>query len=122
MPRILIAEDDEAVREFLTRGLKSRGHEVSVAADGLEALDRLGRQSFDLLLTDIVMPLMDGIELSLKAAKDYPGLRIILMTAYAAERQRAHNLDVLAHEVVNKPFGLDQICRAIDKALGAAQS
>lgn len=122
MPRILIAEDEEAVREFFVRGLKGRGHEVTAVGDGIEALEQLGRQQFDLLLTDIVMPLMDGIELSLKAAKDFPELRIILMTGYAAERQRAHNLDVLAHEVISKPFSLEQICEAIEKALAGGDA
>jgi CheY-like chemotaxis protein len=117
MARILIAEDDEAIREFLRRGLALRGHDVAAVGDGLAALEALRQKSFDLLITDIVMPLMDGLELSLAAARDYPALRIILMTGYAAERQRAHNLDALVHDVVSKPFSLDQMAAAVTKAL-----
>ena len=71
------------------------------------------------LLTDIVMPRIDGVALALKAAKEYPALRIVLMTGYAAERERAHNLDALVHAVVSKPFTLEEICDAIDAALAA---
>ncbi|HLB07054.1 MAG TPA: response regulator [Alphaproteobacteria bacterium] len=117
MARILIAEDEEAIREFLRRGLALRGHDVAAVGDGLAALEALRQKSFDLLITDIVMPLMDGLELSLAAARDYPALRIILMTGYAAERQRAHNLDALVHDVVSKPFSLDQMAAAVTKAL-----
>ena len=65
------------------------------------------------------MPGMDGIALALKATKDHPDMAILLMTGYAAERQRAHNLDELIHEVVAKPFTLKQICAAADDALVA---
>jgi CheY-like chemotaxis protein len=118
MARVLIAEDDTAVREFVRRALTHGGHEVAVAHDGLDALDHLNNsEEFDLLITDIVMPGLDGIELALKAAKDYPQTAILMMTGFAAERQRAHNLDELIHEVVPKPFSLKQICDAAEDAL-----
>ena len=65
------------------------------------------------------MPRIDGVALALKAAKEYPALRTVLMTGYAAERERAHNLDALVHAVVSKPFTLEEICDAIDAALAA---
>lgn len=117
MARILVAEDDKAVREFVTRALAHGGHEVITADDGLEALTLLHEESFDLLVTDIVMPNLDGIALALKVTKDYPGMPVLLMTGYAAERQRAHNLDVLIHDVVTKPFTLREICEAAEEAL-----
>jgi two-component system cell cycle response regulator CpdR len=86
-------------------------------ADGLGALERLGVEDFDLLLTDIVMPGLDGIALALKASKDFPALRILLMTGYAAERQRAHNIEALVHRVIAKPFTLVEICDAVEKEL-----
>jgi two-component system cell cycle response regulator CpdR len=117
MAKILVAEDDSAVSAFVNRALTHAGHAVTAVPDGLAALDRLAGDSFDLLLTDIVMPGLDGIALALKASKDYPDMRILLMTGFAAERQRAHNLEALIHRVIAKPFTLDEICAAVDDAL-----
>lgn len=119
MARVLIAEDDVAVREFVRRALVHSGHDVATANDGIDALGTLKDETFDLLITDIVMPGMDGIALALKATKEHPEMAILLMTGYAAERQRAHNLDELIHEVVPKPFTLKQICEAAADALVA---
>ncbi|MEE9300153.1 MAG: response regulator [Alphaproteobacteria bacterium] len=117
MARVLVADDEASVREFIVRALRTRGHQVTVAGDGAEALERLEQKSYDLLLTDIVMPVLDGIALALKASKEYPSLRIILMTGFAAELQRVRNLDALFQGLITKPFGLDEICDAVDKAL-----
>ena len=117
MARILIAEDDTAVREFVGRALTHGGHYVDTVEDGLEALDALSEQDYDLLITDIVMPGLDGIALALKVTKEKPDMAILLMTGYAAERLRAHNLDALIHQVVAKPFSLRQICDAAEEAL-----
>ncbi len=121
MARILVAEDERAVREFVLRALNHQGHEVVAVEDGLQALEALDRESFDLLLTDIVMPGMDGIALALRLRRDRPDLPILLMSGYAAERQRAHNLDALIHNVVAKPFTLREICAAVDSALVAGR-
>ena len=119
MARILVAEDDKAVREFVKRALSHRGHDVTAVDDGSQALEALREQEFDLLLTDIVMPEMDGIALAQKVSRDRPDLPILFMSGYAAERQRAHDLDVLNHQVIPKPFTLKQICDAIDGLLAA---
>ncbi|USG61064.1 response regulator [Sneathiella marina] len=121
MARILVAEDEGALREFVSRALTHHGHEVSVAEDGAVALDMLAKDpTFDLLLTDIMMPIMDGIALALKVTKENPKLKILMMTGYAAERQRAHNLDSLIHDVIAKPFTLSEICEKVDEALASA--
>lgn len=118
MARILIAEDDAAVQSFVSRALIHRGHDVQAVEDGVQALEVLGEdQDFDLLITDIVMPGLDGIGLALKVARDYPELPVLLMTGYSAERQRAHNLDELICDVVTKPFSLKQICDAAEQTL-----
>ncbi|PCJ59399.1 MAG: response regulator [Rhodospirillaceae bacterium] len=117
MARILVAEDDESVRQFVARALTHGGHEVTVSENGLLALDRLAAESYDLLLTDILMPGMDGIALALKASKENPDMPILLMTGYAAEKQRAHNLNVLIYRVISKPFTLKGICDVVDDAL-----
>ncbi len=117
MPRILVAEDDGAVREFVARALERQGHEVTSVADGSAALAELGAGRYDLLLTDIVMPGLDGIALSLKVAKTHPDLPIVLMSGYAAERQRAYNLDTLIRRVVAKPFTLKEIAAVVRETL-----
>ena len=119
MARMLLAEDEEALRAFVSRALAQDGHEVLATADGGEALDALTREQgrFDLLLTDIRMPVMDGIALALAAARDYPELTILLMTGYADQRERAHGLDALIHDVIAKPFSLSDIRKAVAEAL-----
>ncbi len=82
-------------------------------------LPRSAAARFDLLLSDIVMPGLDGIALALKAGKDYPAMKILLMSGYATERQRAHNLEALAHRVVAKPFTLAEICAAVATTLAS---
>ncbi len=120
MARILIAEDDVAVQSFVSRALEHRGHEVTAVDDGVQALESLSGNAFDLLITDIVMPGLDGIGRALKVARDLPSLPVLLMSGYSAERQRAHNLDELICRVVPKPFTLKEICDAAEQALDEA--
>jgi CheY-like chemotaxis protein len=117
--RILIAEDEVSVRSLVTRALETEGHDVAEAADGAEALDMLTRAhgGFDLLLADIKMPIMDGIALALAAARDFPKLKIVLMTGYADQRERAAGLEGLVHGVIAKPFTIADIRFAIAIAL-----
>jgi two-component system cell cycle response regulator CpdR len=126
MARILIAEDEEALRSFIARALIQDGHTVTTAKDGAEALDVLTRErgAFELLLTDIRMPVMDGIALALAAARDHPAVTIMLMTGFADQRERAHGLDALIHDVIAKPFSLATIRSAVNGALiaGAARA
>jgi two-component system cell cycle response regulator CpdR len=119
MARILIAEDEEALRVLCARALSTDGHEVVAACDGSDALDALIRDNgrFDLLLADIRMPIMDGIALALAAARDFPSLTILLMTGYADQRERAHGLDALIHDVIAKPFSLAMLRGAVAEAL-----
>src|SRR5512146_2043562 len=119
MAKILIAEDDDMVRDMVVRALKDDGHELTAAGDGAAALEALNRQNggFDLLLSDVKMPVMDGIALALAAGRDHPDLAIMLMTGYADQRERAHGLDALVHDVVAKPFTVDQIKGAVREAL-----
>jgi two-component system, cell cycle response regulator CpdR len=123
MARILIAEDEEAIRNLVARALTQDGHAVATAADGAEALDLIQREhgAFELLLTDIRMPLMDGIALALATARDYPAITILLMTGYADQRERATGLQRLIHDVVSKPFSLATIREAVAGALAAGQ-
>jgi CheY-like chemotaxis protein len=121
MARILIAEDDEAVGALVARALDQDGHEITLAADGAEALERLEQAEgrYDLLLTDIKMPVMDGIALALATARNHPEIMILLMTGYADQRERAHGLDALIHDVLTKPFTLRDLKLSVHGALAA---
>ena len=120
MARILVAEDEAGVRDFVARALALHGHEVRTVEDGAQALDVMQDVHFDLLVSDIAMPVMDGIALSLKAKREKPGMPIILMTGYANEHQRAHNLSSMIFGLIPKPFGIDQLMTAVSGALGSA--
>ncbi|WP_029060774.1 response regulator [Labrenzia sp. DG1229] len=119
MARILLTEDDEAVRSFVKRALELDGHSVDVAEDGGEAVETLTREKgeFDLLVSDIKMPVMDGIALALQTARDFPDMPILLMTGFADQRERANGLDALVHDVITKPFSLVDIRKAVRDAI-----
>ena len=119
MARILVAEDDDTIRDLVVRALTEDGHELTAAANGAAALEALNQQNgrFDLLLTDVKMPIMDGIALALAAGRDHPEVAIMLMTGFADQRERAHGLDALVHDVIAKPFTVDQIKGAVREAL-----
>ena len=121
MARILLTEDDEAVRAFVKRALELDGHQVVTAEDGGIALEILTAEhgSFDLLVSDIMMPVLDGIALALSVARDYPALVILLMTGFADQRERAFGLDSLVYDVVPKPFTLADIRQAVGRALAS---
>ena len=121
MPRILIADDEDSMRTLSARAIAMDGHDTVTAHDGAEALDILTREdgAFDLLLTDIQMPIMDGIALALSAARDFPSLTILLMTGFADQRERASNLNAIAHDVITKPFSVADIRTAVADALSA---
>jgi two-component system, cell cycle response regulator CpdR len=123
MARILIAEDDEPVRGFVKRALEMDGHQVVAEADGAAALDRLHDEhgAFDMILSDIRMPLMDGIALALTAGRDFPELPILLMTGFADQRERAHDLNAIIEDVITKPFSLAEIRAAVEKVLAGGK-
>ena len=124
MPRILIADDEASMRALVARAIAMDGHDTVTAEDGAEALDILNREqgAFDLLLTDIQMPVMDGIALALSVARDFPDLTILLMTGYADQRERASNLNALVHDVITKPFSVADIRTAVADALSARKT
>lgn len=117
MARILITEDEDSLRSFVARALRLDGHDTAEAADGAEGLERLGDGVFDLLLSDIRMPVMDGIELAHRASSAFPDLKILLMTGYAEQRERADDLMTKVVDVVEKPFSLLDIRKAVAQAL-----
>jgi two-component system cell cycle response regulator CpdR len=121
MPRVLIADDEESMRTLVGRAIAMDGHTIVTAQDGAEALEIISDEqgAFDLLLTDIQMPIMDGIALALAVARDFPNLTILLMTGFADQRERASGLNAIVHDVVTKPFSVADIRTAVADALTA---
>ncbi|MND32867.1 Response regulator MprA [compost metagenome] len=122
MARILITEDEESLRRFVARALRLDGHETFEAGDGAEGLEKLDEGSYDLLLSDIRMPVMDGIELAHQASARFPDMKILLMTGYAEQRERADDLASKIVDVVPKPFALPDIRKAVARALAGVSS
>ena len=124
MARVLIADDEDSMRSLVARAIAMDGHETVTAADGAEALELLNsdERGFDLLLTDIKMPIMDGIALALTATRDFPTLTILLMTGFADQRERASGLNAIVHDVITKPFSVADIRTAVAGALAARQA
>lgn len=111
MARILLADDDAATRDLVRRALEGDGHAVTVTEDGAEALERLqaGDVNYDLIVTDVEMPALDGILLAEEALKLRPGLRIVLMSGYAEALQRGAGFKASKLGTITKPFTLEQI-------------
>ena len=121
MARILVCDDEEGMRAFVARALQLEGHMTVQAEDGAHALEILAADEvgFDLLVTDIRMPVMDGIALALNVARDFPRTTILLMTGFADQRERAADLEAIIHDVVAKPFSLSEIRQMAKEALEA---
>ena len=119
MARILIAEDEADLARFVQRVMEGEGHQVTMVGDGAAATHALSSRSYDLLIADIVMPVMDGVSLALKASEAHPALRILIMTGYRAELGRAHNLGSLIHGILAKPFAAEELRDAAAEALSA---
>ena len=114
MIRILLAEDDSVMREYLTRALEKSGYAVTSVDRGTAALPLLDTEHFDLLLTDIVMPEMDGIELAQKVAEIAPHMRVMFITGFAAVTLRAGKQMPHAR-VLSKPFHLRDLVLEVDR-------
>ncbi len=119
MAALLVVEDDDSVRAFVRRALERAGHTVFEAEDGADALEKLREEAkdVDLVLSDIQMPVMDGIALALNLARERPELPVMLMTGYAHQRERAHGIDQIVVDVVEKPFTLAEITTRVNAAL-----
>ncbi len=118
MGHILLAEDDDAMRTFLTGALERAGHEVAAAADGHQALRHVEEGSFDLLIADIVMPGIDGIELARRATRQHPELKVLFITGFAAVAMNAQR-EIAATKVLSKPFHLRELVDNVERILAA---
>jgi two-component system cell cycle response regulator CpdR len=114
MIRILLAEDDGTMRAYLARALERAGYDITAVDCGTRALPLLEAEHFDLLLTDIVMPEMDGIELAQKAAGIAPDMRVMFITGFAAVALKAGKAAPSA-KVLSKPFHLRDLVAEVDR-------
>ena len=119
MTRILLAEDDDSLRGFLKRALERAGYEVRACADGEEALEALPEAEWDLLLTDIVMPGADGIEVARQASAVQPELRIMFITGFAAVALAAKETAPQGAKVLSKPIHLREIVSEVERMIAA---
>ncbi len=119
MAHILLAEDDESLRRFLAAALVKAGHEVSDFGDGSDAFECLKGMRFDLLLTDIVMPGLDGIELAKRAAELDPRLKIMFITGFAAVALHPSSNAPKQAKVLSKPFHLREIVQEVERMIAA---
>jgi len=114
---ILVVEDDQAMREFLVEAISRSGYSVQAVDNGTDALDRVAAEPFDLLLTDIRMPGLDGLELVRKARVTNPALGVLLVTAYAQDALGATDLDGTRTDVLSKPFNLNELIDRVSTIL-----
>lgn len=120
MSRILLAEDDNDMRRFLVKALQTAGYEVTSYDNGLSAYHRLREEPFQLLLTDIVMPEMDGIELARRASELDPDIKIMFITGFAAVALNPDSAAPKHAKVLSKPFHLRELVNEVQKMLTAA--
>ncbi|MEX6725033.1 cell cycle two-component system response regulator CpdR [Parapedomonas caeni] len=119
MIKILLAEDDDSMRTFLARAIERAGYEVTAVDRGTSALPLIASGNFDLLLTDIVMPEMDGIELAQRAAALAPGMRVMFITGFAAVALNRSSGAPQNAKVLSKPFHLRDLVNEIDRLFAA---
>lgn len=119
MARILLAEDDDSMRGFLAKALQAAGHEVVSFGEGRQAHECLKQDVFDILLTDIVMPEMDGIELARRAAELDPTLKILFITGFAAVALSPEAAAPEDAKILSKPFHLRELVAEVDRMMAA---
>lgn len=119
MARIILAEDDDDLRRFLVSALEKAGHKVTSFGEGASAFEEIKQETFDLLLTDIVMPEMDGIELARRAAELDPALKIMFITGFAAVALNPDSKAPKEAKVLSKPFHLRDLVNEVNRLMAA---
>ena len=115
MAQILVVDDEARMADLIRRELEDNGHSVAVAGDGPSALDQLGESGFDLVVTDLKMPGMDGLDLLQVIRKEYPGTEVVLMTAYASAQTAVKAMKEGAYDYLTKPFEMDELLIMINR-------
>ncbi len=115
--QILVVDDEPSIRKVLQALLQREGHEVALAGDGAQALELLGQRPFELMITDLRMPAMDGMELLATCSRLYPGLPVIVITAHGTVDTAVEALKLGAQDYITKPFEQDELRMVVEKAL-----
>ena len=119
MAKIILAEDDDDMRRFLVKALEKAGHQVQSFGEGASAFEEIKETTFDLLLTDIVMPEMDGIELARRASELDPALKIMFITGFAAVALHPDSKAPKDAKVLSKPFHLRDLVAEVERMMAA---
>ncbi len=120
--KILVVDDETYVRDLLTRVLARRGHDVDTATDGESALQRMSERHYDLVLTDVVMPGIDGFDLLRRVKANYPGVTVIVLTGYARKQSISDFMLYGADEYLSKPFQVQALLDSVDRVVGRGPS
>ena len=117
--KILLAEDDNDMRRFLVKALQNAGYESSPSTTACPPINRLREEPFELLLTDIVMPEMDGIELARRATELDPDIKVMFITGFAAVALNPDSKAPKDAKVLSKPFHLRELVNEVEKMMAA---
>ncbi len=120
--RILLVDDEENARVALSRLLSREGYIVDTVANGYEALDHLREHEVHLIVTDINMPEMDGIEFLREVNRSFPGSNVIMITAYGGVESYIEAINLGAFEYINKPVKIEELKSIMDKIFSPQQS
>jgi len=115
---ILVVDDDEPIRNLVGSFLSNLGHTCVKATDGNDALDKMKKNKIDAIITDIKMPRMDGIKLTIEIAKQYPALPIMVMTGFAEENTAEGAISAGARDFIQKPFSIEEFTIRFNKMMG----
>jgi len=120
--KILVVDDEESVRNLIVTLLSRSGHSSITAVDGVDALDRMKGNKIDAVITDIKMPNMDGVALTVEILKRYPGLPILVMTAFDEEYSAGAAIAAGAREYIKKPFSPDEFFGQLQKMINDSET
>ena len=120
--KILVVDDEELVRNLVVTLLSRSGHSSITAVDGVDALDRMKGNKIDAVITDIKMPNMDGVALTVEVLKRYPGLPILVMTAFDEEYSAGAAIAAGAREYIKKPFSPDEFFAQLQKMINDSET
>ncbi|MBF0559988.1 MAG: response regulator [Nitrospirae bacterium] len=119
---VLVVDDDEVIRELLSSALSSKGHNCDTASDGVQALERCNSNRYDAVISDIVMPEMDGLLMTTHLNSKYPDMPVMLMTGFVNEYVYDDALKAGACDFINKPISMEEFFARFDKMMNNCET